>query len=977
MASEEGLGAHVERAGEDVAQAEGARFIQCASDQSATDAFSLEARDGVEADDFADAIGDERFSLERTHAGEVVRADLGTEAVQEDARRLAGSARLEVALALAARDETLDLLEVIQAETLDAAVVLQGEQRARPLVGEQFTRQPVEGAQIHRPHAGAQRRAHRVEGRSARRQARPFSLAGLQHRRQEGVVHERNRRSLRRADASLGLRQHQLVNAQATGELLSKVDKSLGVNDADHQRPLAQRQPGRGERRVEVRGATQVDERLRGAASSGDEREAARGVRRHDAALQPAAHVLQSTRRSAARRNSEQDDDTRLVGDEFAQDAAQRLETAICVTVAQRRRDAQGVRMELVEIELFLAEILRRLYRRLRAHRHNADASIAPRSGKRVPARTPCDHLHARLQARDGATGVRNMVIEQVAGAPMRRVVLKAVSVLVGVALAAHPSAAASGQRGMIASEHPRASAAGLRILQEGGNAVDAAVATALAVGVVNPTSCGIGGGGFMLIYTQATRQAVALDYRETAPAAATSAMFVRDGQVVPGLSVLGGLAVATPGEIAGLFAALARHGTRPFGVVAAPAIALARDGFAVAPHLAGAIARREELIRARPDLARILLHTDGTPLRAGDTLRQPDLARTLERIAAEGPAAYYEGPIAAQIAAATRATGGILSPRDLAGYRPVWRTPLRGRLDGYTVYGMPPPSSGGGVIITALNALAGDDLRALGHNSPTYVHLVVEALQFGFADRAALYGDPAFTPVPLRRLLAPARGRALRQRISAPTTFSPRWYGDAVVPSDSGTSHLSVVDGAGNAVACTTSINTSFGSLVVAGNTGIILNNTMDDFSPQPGVANAFGLVGSLANGVAPGKRPLSSMAPTVVTREDAVAAVAGGSGGPFIISGTLQVLLNALVFGLDADAAVAAPRLHHQWLPPVLLLEPGFGPGERRALSRLGHRIGDAPPFAPAVQLVTRAPDGALDGAADPRKGGQAAGW
>jgi len=572
---------------------------------------------------------------------------------------------------------------------------------------------------------------------------------------------------------------------------------------------------------------------------------------------------------------------------------------------------------------------------------------------------------------------VRNVVIEQTTGAQRRRVVLIALAAAVVVALAARPGAAASGRLGMIASEHPLASAAGLRILQQGGNAVDAAVATALAVGVVNPTSCGIGGGGFMLIYTQATRRVAALDYRETAPAAATPAMFAREGQVVPGLSVRGGLAVATPGEIAGLFAVLARHGTRPFAIVAAPAIALARDGFPVAPHLAGAIARQAELIRARPDLARVLLHIDGTPLRAGDPLRQPDLARTLERIATDGPAAYYDGPIAAQIAAAVQATGGILSRHDLAGYRPVWRAPLRGGFDGYTVYGMPPPSSGGGVIITALNALGADDLRALGHNSPTYAHLLAEALQFGFADRAAVYGDPAFTSVPLGRLLAPARGRALRQRISAPTTFSPRWYGDAVVPSDSGTSHLSVVDAAGNAVACTTSINTSFGSLVVAGNTGIILNNTMDDFSPQPGVANAFGLVGSLANAVAPGKRPLSSMAPTIVTRAGAVTAVAGGSGGPFIISGTLQVLLNVLVFGLEADAAIAAPRLHHQWLPQVLLLEPGFGSGERRALARLGHRIGDAPPFAPGVQLVLRAPDGALTGAADPRKGGQAAGW
>jgi len=288
----------------------------------------------------------------------------------------------------------------------------------------------------------------------------------------------------------------------------------------------------------------------------------------------------------------------------------------------------------------------------------------------------------------------------------------------------------------------------------------------------------------------------------------------------------------------------------------------------------------------------------------------------------------------------------------------------------------MPPPSSGGGVLITALNMLRADDLLALEQDSPTYLHLLTEALQFAFADRAAYYGDPDFVRVPLRDLLAPSRGRALRRRMSAATTFSQAYYGDHTLAADAGTSHLSVVDRAGNAVAATTSINTLFGSLVVAEGTGIILNDTMDDFSAQPGVPNAFGLIGSEANAIAPGKRPLSSMTPTIATRGGQLVAVAGGSGGPFIITGTLQVLLNALVFGQDADAAVAAARIHAQWAPPVLMVEPGIGANERWALRRLGHRDIDAPGSG-AVQLVLRSADGRLDGAADPRKGGVALGW
>lgn len=530
-------------------------------------------------------------------------------------------------------------------------------------------------------------------------------------------------------------------------------------------------------------------------------------------------------------------------------------------------------------------------------------------------------------------------------------------------------------RNGIVVAEHRLAADVGVEVLRQGGNAIDAAVATALAVCVVNPTSCGIGGGGFMVIFQRRTGRVTTLDYREAAPAAASRDMFVRNGVADTKLSQLGGLAVAVPGEIAGLTAALRRFGTWSFAQAAAPAIALARAGFRIEDHLAESIAKNVENIRLFPTLASVLLR-DGAPLTVGELLQQGALASTLERIAQDGPRGFYEGPVADSIVSAVHAAGGVMSHEDLRRYRPVWRAPLRGRLGENTVYSMGPPSSGGGVLIATLNIIANDDLRALGHNSPAYVHLVAEAFQFGFAARATSYGDPDFVRVPMRHLLARPTAAALRRRISAATTFSPSYYGSLETPpKDAGTSHLSVIDNDGNAVACTTSVNTAFGSMVVAGDTGVILNNTMDDFSAQPGVPNAFRLIGSRANAIAPRKRPLSSMTPTILVRRGYPVAVVGGSGGPFIISSSAQTLLNALTFDMSAAAAVAAPRFHHQWMPPVLGLEPDLS-GAIPALARLGHRTMTFKEMA-SVQLARRRADGALDGAADPRKGGAAAGW
>ncbi len=542
----------------------------------------------------------------------------------------------------------------------------------------------------------------------------------------------------------------------------------------------------------------------------------------------------------------------------------------------------------------------------------------------------------------------------------------------------ARPSPAAVGTQGMVASEHALASQAGVEILLAGGTAVDAAVATAFAVCVVNPSSCGIGGGGFMLIHVAEQGRTVALDYRETAPAAASPDMFVRDGIAVSELSLRDGLAVAVPGEVAGLTAVLARHGTLSLENVLAPAIRYAGEGFAVGDHLAHQIARSLETMRTRPALASIFLHADGTPVRVGEKLRQPELAETLRRIAAEGAPAYYSGDIADRIVRSVRAAGGILTRNDLANYRPRWRAPLRQHFGAYEILTMPLPSSAG-ILLQILGMLRHDDLASLGPNSPTYAHLLAEAMKHAFADRAQFYGDADHVSVPLAALLAPQNTARLRQRISAVRTHDNDSYGSSwqsgVHVDDAGTSHLSVIDDRGNAVACTTTINTPFGSMVVAERTGIVLNNEMDDFSAQPGVANVYGLVGSQANAVAAGKRPLSSMSPTLATRDGRAVLAVGGSGGPRIISATLQVLLNALVFDMDAAAAVGAPRLHAQWMPPVVAVESDFPEATAGALRRRGHDLRAVGPLA-AVQMARRRGNG-FEGAADPRKGGKASGW
>jgi gamma-glutamyltranspeptidase/glutathione hydrolase len=424
------------------------------------------------------------------------------------------------------------------------------------------------------------------------------------------------------------------------------------------------------------------------------------------------------------------------------------------------------------------------------------------------------------------------------------------------------------------------------------------------------------------------------------------------------------------PGSVAALGLAQEKFGSGkvPWKDLLAPAIRLAREGFALAdaPHLAREIARTRTLLAADPALRARFLAPDGALPGPDFVVGQPELAQTLERIAADGTRAFYAGPVAAALAATVQARGGVLTADDLARYRPRWRRPLRGTFSGRTILTFPPPGSGG-VVLEVLGLLARDDLAALGAGTTTTLHLLASALAQGFADRARWYGDPDVTPVPVARRVAPARVRTLRGRLSTVRLVTP----DVALRPDAGTAHVSALDDAGNAAAITTTINTAFGAGIGVPGTGIVLNNEMDDFAIAD-VPNVYGLTGGRANGVAPRKRPQSSMSPTIVLRGARPELVLGGSGGPTIISATLQVLLGVVAFGHDPAAAVAAPRIHHQGVPAVLLVEPGVDLPSRTALARIGHRVVEQPAIG-AVAAVGVGPDG-LAAAGDARKDGGA---
>jgi gamma-glutamyltranspeptidase/glutathione hydrolase len=483
----------------------------------------------------------------------------------------------------------------------------------------------------------------------------------------------------------------------------------------------------------------------------------------------------------------------------------------------------------------------------------------------------------------------------------------------------------------------------------------------------------------------------VAIDARETAPAAADRDMYLRTG-VARNASLRGALAVATPGFVRGMALALERYGTLPLPEVLAPAIRLADEGFEIGPYHAGMLdhMRNTELPKWFPETARIQFPRPGLPPAPGWRLRQPDLAGSLRRLAEVGPEDFYTGEIAEKIAADVASRGGLVTAEDLAGYRPVLRPALRGTYRGLEVISFPPPSSGGAALIEILNILEGFDLAELGPRSPAAVHRTVEAMKFAFADRAAWFGDPDFVEVPVAELTAKDYAAELRERINPPWWKSnPLQWNHAdraleieapgLLPDDSGTTHLSVTDAAGNAVALTMTINTPFGSGITVPGTGIVLNNEMDDFSKAPDQPNTYGLVDKRgANAIAARKRPLSSMTPTIVLGDGELRMVTGSPGGPRIITTTLLTILNVVDYGMDVAAAVAAPRFHDQWVPNKVFVEPAFDEELVRALRERGHEVEVAKrPWSSAQSIVVDPRTGIYQGASDPRGDGVALGF
>jgi len=540
----------------------------------------------------------------------------------------------------------------------------------------------------------------------------------------------------------------------------------------------------------------------------------------------------------------------------------------------------------------------------------------------------------------------------------------------------------------VVAADHPLASQVGIEILRNGGNVVDAAVGTMFALSVLRPASSGLGGGGFMVIWNAEQKKAIALDYRERAPGRASRNMYVdpnRPGQAIPELSRKGHLAIAVPGTVAGLCFAAEHYGRIGLKKVLAPAIRLAREGFLVDAHgrqIQKTVLR--SLKNNRKDQKRFgaLMNAylnGGKAWVTANRFRSPQ-RRLLEIIAEQGAKGFYRGPVAQAIVAECRRGGGLISLKDLADMKPVVRKPIRGRFDGFDIVAMPPPSSGGIALLEALNVLTAYEKshprkRLERLDRPESIHLLTEALKHAFADRAAYLGDADFANVPTARLTSLAYANRLAARIDPLRTKPLTAYGRSLPVSDSGTSHVSVIDAQGNAVACTETINTLFGSYVVEPVYGIVLNNEMDDFAAMPGQPNFFGLVQSEANAIAPGKKPLSSMSPTIVLKDGKAVWSLGGSGGPRIISGTLEVLLQMIRLKKSPAQAVRQPRFHHQWLPNVLFVEkPLFG-RVRAPLEMRKHTVRLLSRYS-VIQAVSRKADG-LRGGSDPRKGGQPAGY
>ncbi len=530
-------------------------------------------------------------------------------------------------------------------------------------------------------------------------------------------------------------------------------------------------------------------------------------------------------------------------------------------------------------------------------------------------------------------------------------------------------------RHGMVASQEEKASRIGLEFLREGANAVDAAVATGFALAVTLPRAGNIGGGGFMLIHLAREQRDIAIDYRKFAGAMTDRDVFLdAEGKFAAAKSQSSGLGVGVPGTVAGFALAHEKYGSGKFTLaqLMAPAVALAVNGFAVDEDLADSLPIAARRLGRYPSSQAIFFRGDGEPLQSGDRLVQKDLAATLDLIARRGPKGFYEGPVALKTIASVGRAGGRMQLDDLAGYRAIERTPVRGSYRGYEIVSMPPPSSGGVHVIEILNILEGFALADFGPNSARAIHLIAEASKLAYADRSLYLGDPDFVKVPVSGLISKAYAEKLRAGISEDRArpASDIAPGHPLPYESDQTTHFSVVDSEGNAVANTYTLNFSYGLGMVVEGAGFLLNNELDDFAAREGAANAYGLTGGAANAPGPRKRPLSSMSPTIVLKNGAVELVTGSPGGSRIISIVLQIILNVLDFGMNPAEASEAARVHDQWLPDVIEMERGISPDTMRLLVALGHKIKITRAFGSA-QTIRRL-DGMLMGAADSRQRG-----
>jgi gamma-glutamyltranspeptidase / glutathione hydrolase len=534
-------------------------------------------------------------------------------------------------------------------------------------------------------------------------------------------------------------------------------------------------------------------------------------------------------------------------------------------------------------------------------------------------------------------------------------------------------------QRDMVVAQEKIAADIGADVLKRGGNAVDAAVAVGFTMAVTYPRAGNIGGGGFMVIHLAQNNQDIAIDYRETAPAATTRDIFLGpDGKPDQKKSLDSALGIGVPGTVAGLSLALEKYGSGKFTLaeLLKPAIAMANDGIKVADDIADTLDEGRERLAHFPASAKFLSNPDGTPLREGDLLVQKDLAQTLTAISEQGPRGFYQGPVAEKLVKAIRDAGGIMTLDDLKAYEPTIRVPLHGTYRGYDIVAMPLPSSGGVVLLETLNILEGFPLPDLKQGSVPSLHLLIEAMKRAYADRAHYLGDPAFVTTPVARLLTKEYAAKQREGISPdhPTPWVDILSG-APAHEGSNTTHFSVIDSAGNAVANTYTLNYPYGVGLVAEGTGVLLNDELDDFTAALGASNAFGLVGFEANLPAPGKRPLSSMTPTIVLKDGKVVLVTGSPGGSRIISAVLQIVVDVLDYHMDVAAAVAAPRLHHQWMPDRVRVEHGFPADVIAGLEAKGHTVVEPLGQTSANSLAVTA--NGIRGAPDPRtRGAEAAG-